>query len=69
MNFSKFAQEIYFYLLVASLHLIQSKLNTFIHSFIFRAGSHALMNDFKSSSTGENITKSFIFESNYFFWR
>ena len=35
MNFSKFAQEIYFYLLVASsLYLIQSKLMIFIHSFI-----------------------------------
>ena len=29
MNFRKFAQEIYFYLLVASLYLIQSKLKRF----------------------------------------
>ena len=34
MNFSKFAQEIYFYLLVASLYLIRSKSKIFIHSFI-----------------------------------
>ena len=34
MNFSKFAQEINFYLLVGSLHLIHSKLKIFIHSFI-----------------------------------
>ena len=34
MTFSKFAQEIYFYLLVASLYLIRSKLKIFIHSFI-----------------------------------
>ena len=27
------------------------------------------MNDLKSSSSGKNITKSCIFESNYFFWR
>ena len=31
---SKIAQNIYFYLLVASLYLIQSKLEIFIHSFI-----------------------------------
>ena len=37
-------------------------------SFI-QAGSHALMNDFKSSSFGEIITKSCIFESNNFLWR
>ena len=65
MTFSKFAQEIYFYLLVASLYLIRSKSKIFIHPF--HAGSHALMNDFKSSSSEENITKSCIFESNYFF--
>ena len=34
MNFSKFAQEICFYLLIVSLYLIQSKLKIFIHSFI-----------------------------------
>ena len=34
MTFSKFAQEIYFYLLVASLYLFGSKSNIFIHSFI-----------------------------------
>ena len=34
MNFSKFTQEIYFYLLVASLYLIRSKLNSLLHSFI-----------------------------------
>ena len=34
MNFSKFAQEMYFYLLVASLYLIRSKLNSLLHSFI-----------------------------------
>ena len=34
MNFSKFTQEIYFYLLVASLYLIRSKSKIFIHSFI-----------------------------------
>ena len=34
MNFSKFTQEIYFYLLVASFYLIQSKVKIFIHSFI-----------------------------------
>ena len=59
MNFSKFAQEIYIYLLVPSLHFIQEvmiKRFSIIHSF--QAGSHALMNDFKSSSYGENITKS-----------
>ena len=67
MTFSKFAQEIYFYLLVASLYLIRSKSEIFIHPF--HAAYHALMNDFKSSSSEENITKSAIFESNYFFWR
>ena len=36
---------------------------SFIHSF--HAGSLALVNDFKSSSS-ENVTKSCIFESNYF---
>ena len=60
MIFSKFAQKIYFYLIVASLYIIRSKLKMFIHS---------LMNDFKSSSPEENITKSCIFESNWFFWR
>ena len=67
MTFSKFALEICSYLLIASLYLIQrfsSKI--FIHSF--HAGSHALMNDFKSSCPEENITKSCIFKSNYFFW-
>ena len=44
MTFSKFAQEIYFYLLVASLSLIRSKSDIFIHS------------DFKSSSLEGNIT-------------
>ena len=34
MNFSKFAQEIYFYLLIASLDLIRKKLKSLIHSFI-----------------------------------
>ena len=34
MTFSKFAQKIYFYLLVASLYLIRSKSKIFIHSFI-----------------------------------
>ena len=34
MDFSKIAQEIYFYLLVAILYFIQSKLKVFIHSFI-----------------------------------
>ena len=34
MTFSKFAQEIYFYFLVANLCLIRSILNVFIHSFI-----------------------------------
>ena len=34
MNFSKFTQEIYIYLLVASLYLIQTELKIFIHSFI-----------------------------------
>ena len=34
MTFSKFAQEIYFYLIVASFYLIRSKLKIFIHSFI-----------------------------------
>ena len=34
MNFSKFTQKIYFYLLVASLYLIRSKSKIFIHSFI-----------------------------------
>ena len=33
MRFSKFASEIYFYLLAASLYVIQSKLKIFIHSF------------------------------------
>ena len=32
--FSKFAQKICFYLIVASLYLIRSKLKMFIHSFI-----------------------------------
>ena len=34
MNFSKFAQEIYSYMLVTNLYLIQVKLKIFIHSFI-----------------------------------
>ena len=34
MIFSKFSQKIYFYLIVASLYLIRSKLKIFIHSFI-----------------------------------
>ena len=67
MSFSKFAQKICFYLLVASLYLIRSKSKIFIHSF--HAGPHALMYDFKSSFSEENITKSCIFKSNYFFWR
>ena len=68
---SKIAQGIYFYLLVASLYLIQSKLEIFIHSFIhsFHGSSHALINDFKPCSFEENITKSCIFESNNFFLR
>ena len=40
MTFSKFAQEIYFYLLVASLYLIQSKSKIFIHSFIHFMPAH-----------------------------
>ena len=66
MDFSKFAQEIYFYLLVAILYLFQSKLNIFVHLFI---SSRLLCpnNDFKSSYSRENITKSCIFESNFFF--
>ena len=34
MTFNKFAQKMYFYLIVASLYLIRSKLKIFIHSFI-----------------------------------
>ena len=34
MNFSKYAQEIYFYLLVVSLYSIQNKLKIFIHLLI-----------------------------------
>ena len=34
MDFSKFAQEIYFYLIVTILYLIQSKLKIFIRSFV-----------------------------------
>ena len=34
MNFSQFAQEIYFYFLVACSYLIQTKLKIFIYSFI-----------------------------------
>ena len=34
MIFSKFSGKIYFYLIVASLYLIRSKLKIFIHSFI-----------------------------------
>ena len=34
MSLGRFAQEIYFYLLVANLDLIQSKLKIFINSFI-----------------------------------
>ena len=53
------AQEINFYLLVASLYVIWSKFS-FIHSF--HTDSHDLMNDFESSSSEENITKSCIFD-------
>ena len=68
MAFSKLAQEIYFYLIVASFYLIRRKLRfLFIHSF--HPSSHALMNDFKSRSREENVTKSCIFEYNYFFCR
>ena len=38
-----------------------------IHSF--HAGSHAPTNNFKPSSSEENIIKSCIFKSNYFFWQ
>ena len=65
MTFSKFAQEIYFYLLVASFDLIRSKSKVFIHSF--HALPYAIIKDIKSSSSEENITKSCIFEFNYFF--
>ena len=34
MNFSRVAQEKYFYLLDASFYLIQSKLKSLIHFFI-----------------------------------
>ena len=34
MVFSKFLQEIYFYLIVPSLYLIRGKSKIFIHSFI-----------------------------------
>ena len=34
MTFDKFAEKMYFYLLVASLYLIRSKSKIFIHSFI-----------------------------------
>ena len=66
MTFTRFAQEIYFYLLLASFCLIWSKLKIFIHSF--HVGSHTLMNDFKFSSSEVNITESCIFKSNNFFW-
>ena len=45
MNFSKFSQEIYFYLL--------NQRFSFIHSF--QADSHALMNDFKSRKYNEKL--------------
>ena len=64
MNFSKFAQEIYFYLLVARLYLVRKKLKSLIHWLI-----SFQLNDFKWSSSEENITKSCIFESCYFVWR
>ena len=63
MTFSKFAQKIYFYLLVASLYLTRSKSKIFIHSFIH------FMPALMLSSSEQNITRSCIFESNYFFWR
>ena len=69
MSFSKFAQEIYFYLLVVSLYLIQSKLKIFINSFISSRLPCPIINGFKSRSSRENTRKSCIFESNYFFWR
>ena len=58
-------QEIYFYLLVARLYVIRSNVEIKdFHSFIhFIPAPHALMNDFKSRSSEENITKSCIFES------
>ena len=111
MTFSKFDQEIYFYLLVASLHLIRSKLKIFIHWFtscwfpchddggryhketsplvcgvnqwtgfymittsvmkgLNDINLHNLLQkylDFKSCFSEENMTKNWIFESNYFF--
>ena len=66
MLLSKFAQKIYFYLIVASLYLIRSTLKMFIHSFI---SCWLLMNNFKPSSTEENITKSCVLEFDWFFWR
>ena len=63
LTFSKFA---HFYLLVASLYLIRSKLKiSFIYSF--HAGSHVLMNDFKLNSSLYFITKSCIIEFNFSF--
>ena len=70
MTFRKFAQEIYFYWLVASLYLInhsRSKSKIFSHSFISCRLPHVLMNDFKWSSSEENIMEICIFEFNYFF--
>ena len=55
MNFSNFAQEIYFYLLVASFYFIRSKLEILIHSIIHSPGCNALMNDLKSNFSEENI--------------
>ena len=66
MLLSKFAQKIYFYLIVASLYLIRSTLKMFIHSF---SSCWLLMNNFKLSSPEENITKICILEFNWFFWR
>ena len=69
MTLKKFAQKNYFYLTVASMYFIQSKLKIF-HSFIhsFHVGSHTLMNDFKSSYSEESILKSCMVKSNYLFW-
>ena len=55
MNFSSFAQEIYFYLLVASFYFIRSKLEILIHSIIHSPGCNALMYDLKSNFSEENI--------------
>ena len=69
MNFSKFVQKIYFYLLVASLYPIQSKLKIFIHSII--SSQFACPNEWFQIELfwKKNITKRCIFESKYFFWR